>query len=257
VHAAIKGLNRLAKKHGVAGAAVGERTRPAHCGPTILLVSPWTPRCSPRPLRSRPTPSSRLRQSYLRIAKRAAMMAGRYAHAKQFKRHRRASQIRSQQQRQRGWKLYSFLADCLLPVPSIRFQSFLPALTWAMALAILFAPAHRWVEARLRRPNATSVLSIGLIVVLPLTPGQPARRRSRKWRGHLERQGCVWRMAPSVGGPRSAGDARAMDRSTESSGGDRQRSLLARDEQRFVAPRLDSGVAHRPSDFLPAVLFPA
>jgi hypothetical protein len=48
LHAAIKGLNRLASKHGV-----------------------------------------RLRQSYLRIAKRAAMMAGRYAHAKQFNRHRR------------------------------------------------------------------------------------------------------------------------------------------------------------------------
>jgi hypothetical protein len=30
-----------------------------------------------------------LRQSYLRIAKRAAMLAGRYAHAKQFNRHRR------------------------------------------------------------------------------------------------------------------------------------------------------------------------
>ncbi|HZZ16192.1 MAG TPA: IS5 family transposase [Candidatus Sulfotelmatobacter sp.] len=105
LHAAIKGLNRLASKHGV-----------------------------------------RLRQSYVRIAKRAAMMAGRYAHAKQFNRHRRqlrilrtrlgrlirdirrkiagrqnieavfeaplsrASQIRSQQQRQRGWKLYSFHA---------------------------------------------------------------------------------------------------------------------------------------------------
>ena len=77
---------------------------------------------------------------------RAAMMAGRYAHAKQFKRHQRqlrflrarlgrlirdigrkiaghlqleavfqwpltrARQIRSQQQRQRGWKLYSFHA---------------------------------------------------------------------------------------------------------------------------------------------------
>jgi IS5 family transposase len=51
-HAAIKGLNRLARAHGV-----------------------------------------RLRQSYLRIARRAAMMAGRYAHAKQFKRHRR--QLRS------------------------------------------------------------------------------------------------------------------------------------------------------------------
>src|SRR5437764_7664355 len=106
LHAAIKGLNRLARKHGV-----------------------------------------RLRQSYLRIAKTAAMMAGRYAHAKQFKRHQRqlrilrsrlgriirdirrkiegqtvlenafalplgrASQIRSQQQRQRGWKLYSFAPE--------------------------------------------------------------------------------------------------------------------------------------------------
>jgi len=103
LHAAIKGLNRLARRHGV-----------------------------------------RLRQSYLRVAKQAAMMAGRYAHAKQFKRHHRqlrllrtrlgrlirdirrkisgqveaaferplarADQIRSQQQRQRGWKLYSFHA---------------------------------------------------------------------------------------------------------------------------------------------------
>ena len=105
LHAAIRGLNRMACKHGV-----------------------------------------QLRQSYVRVAKRAAMMAGRYAHAKQFNRHRRelrilrtrlgrlirdirrkiagrqdieaafeaplsrASQIRSQQQRQRGWKLYSFHA---------------------------------------------------------------------------------------------------------------------------------------------------
>ncbi len=105
LHAAIMGLNRLARTQGV-----------------------------------------RLRQSYLRIAKQAAMMAGRYAHAKQFNRHHRqlrilrtrlgriirdirrkiagqpaleeafewplvrASQIRSQQQRQRGWKLYSFHA---------------------------------------------------------------------------------------------------------------------------------------------------
>src|SRR3982075_533080 len=52
LHASIKGLNRLANKHGV-----------------------------------------RLRQSYLRVAKRAAMMAGRYAHAKQFNRHRRELRI--------------------------------------------------------------------------------------------------------------------------------------------------------------------
>jgi transposase, IS5 family len=104
-HAAIKGLNRLARK---------------------LRV--------------------KLRQSYERVAKRAAMMAGRYAHAKQFRRHKRAlrflrtrlgrlirdigrkikgkaeleqafaaplafaRQIQSQEQRQRGWKLYSFHA---------------------------------------------------------------------------------------------------------------------------------------------------
>ncbi len=87
-----------------------------------------------------------LRQSYGRLAKRAAMMAGRYAHAKQFKRMNRelkflrtrlgrlnrdirrkidgdeglqeifavplskAWQIRGQKQRQRGWKLYSWHA---------------------------------------------------------------------------------------------------------------------------------------------------
>src|ERR1700686_1165891 len=52
LHAAIKGLNRLASKHGV-----------------------------------------KLRQSYVRIARHAAMMAGRYAHAKQFNRHRRPLRI--------------------------------------------------------------------------------------------------------------------------------------------------------------------
>jgi IS5 family transposase len=87
-----------------------------------------------------------LRQSYVRVAKRAALMAGRYAHAKQFKRHyrelrflrtrlgrlirdirrkiqgdealqeifaiplSRADQVRQQRQRQRGWKLYSLHA---------------------------------------------------------------------------------------------------------------------------------------------------
>ena len=87
-----------------------------------------------------------LRQSYVRVAKRAALMAGRYAHAKQFKRHKRelrflrtrlgrlirdikrktahdealqetfaipltrADQVRRQRQRQRGWKLYSLHA---------------------------------------------------------------------------------------------------------------------------------------------------
>ncbi len=88
----------------------------------------------------------KLRQSYTRVAKSAALMAGRYAHAKQFKRMNRkikflrtrlgrlirdieknidgnetledlfarplakARQFRSQKHRQRGWKLYSWHA---------------------------------------------------------------------------------------------------------------------------------------------------
>lgn len=87
-----------------------------------------------------------LRQSYVRVARRAALMAGRYVHAKQFKRAGRelrflrtrlgrlirdirrktegddalreafalplskATQIRKQRQNQRGWKLYSWHA---------------------------------------------------------------------------------------------------------------------------------------------------
>src|SRR5262245_39290802 len=53
----------------------------------------------------------------------------------------------------------------LLTVP------FLPALTWAMALAILFAPAHRRVETKLKNPDlaaAISVVGLGLIVVAPV-----------------------------------------------------------------------------------------
>jgi predicted PurR-regulated permease PerM len=47
---------------------------------------------------------------------------------------------------------------------------FLPALVWALGLAILFIPAHRWIEAKLSNASlaaAFSVLLIGLTVVLP------------------------------------------------------------------------------------------
>jgi predicted PurR-regulated permease PerM len=47
---------------------------------------------------------------------------------------------------------------------------FLPALAWALALAVLFAPLQRWLEAKLRRPSlaaAVAVLLIGLIVLVP------------------------------------------------------------------------------------------
>ena len=48
---------------------------------------------------------------------------------------------------------------------------FLPGLVWALALAILFMPVHRWVEAKLINGDiaaAISVLLLGLIVVIPI-----------------------------------------------------------------------------------------
>jgi predicted PurR-regulated permease PerM len=47
---------------------------------------------------------------------------------------------------------------------------FLPALAWALALAILLVPLQRWLEARLRSPGLAAgllVLLVGLVVVLP------------------------------------------------------------------------------------------
>jgi predicted PurR-regulated permease PerM len=49
---------------------------------------------------------------------------------------------------------------------------FLSALTWALALAVLFTPLQRWLELKLKHPSlaaAVSVLAIGLIVVVPAT----------------------------------------------------------------------------------------
>jgi predicted PurR-regulated permease PerM len=49
---------------------------------------------------------------------------------------------------------------------------FLPALTWSLALAILFAPLHRWLESKVKSPNLAatiSVLMVAVIVVVPAT----------------------------------------------------------------------------------------
>jgi predicted PurR-regulated permease PerM len=49
---------------------------------------------------------------------------------------------------------------------------FLPALAWALTLAVLFTPLHRRVEAKLKRPSlaaACSVLIVALIVAVPAT----------------------------------------------------------------------------------------
>lgn len=48
---------------------------------------------------------------------------------------------------------------------------FLAALTWALALAVLFTPFQKWLESRLKRPGmaaGVAVLLIGIMVVVPV-----------------------------------------------------------------------------------------
>ena len=49
---------------------------------------------------------------------------------------------------------------------------FLPALAWAIALAVLTHPLYTWIERRIKRPNiaaAVSVLIVTLVIVVPST----------------------------------------------------------------------------------------
>ena len=49
---------------------------------------------------------------------------------------------------------------------------FLPALAWALALAVLFTPFQRWLESKIKRHSLAAVVCvivIGLIVVVPAT----------------------------------------------------------------------------------------
>jgi predicted PurR-regulated permease PerM len=73
-----------------------------------------------------------------------------------------------------GLRAYVLLAVTVggLLICGLLILPFMPAVTWAIALTILFAPAHRWIEERLRYPNfaaAVSVFWIALIIVLPAT----------------------------------------------------------------------------------------
>jgi predicted PurR-regulated permease PerM len=48
---------------------------------------------------------------------------------------------------------------------------FVPAFAWALALAVLFAPVHRWNEARLKRANVAAIASVAMVVVVVVVPG--------------------------------------------------------------------------------------
>ena len=47
---------------------------------------------------------------------------------------------------------------------------FLGAITWAVALAILFSPLHTRIEATLKLPNVAAVLSVGILAIVVVVP---------------------------------------------------------------------------------------
>ena len=48
---------------------------------------------------------------------------------------------------------------------------FVPAFAWALTFAVLFAPVHRWNEARLKRPNLAAGISVTMVVLIVAVPG--------------------------------------------------------------------------------------
>ncbi|GLQ82784.1 AI-2E family transporter [Mesorhizobium huakuii] len=49
-------------------------------------------------------------------------------------------------------------------------EPFLGAITWALALAILFIPFHSWIETKLKLPNLAAMVSVLTIVLLVVVP---------------------------------------------------------------------------------------
>ncbi len=53
---------------------------------------------------------------------------------------------------------------------SLLWAPFLPTFTWALTLAILFAPAHQIIETRLKSPNLAAVVSVLLVALIVVGP---------------------------------------------------------------------------------------
>lgn len=47
---------------------------------------------------------------------------------------------------------------------------FLGAITWGVALAVLFSPLHVRIEAKLKHPNLAAVLSVGIVAIVVIVP---------------------------------------------------------------------------------------
>ena len=72
------------------------------------------------------------------------------------------------------WRAYILVSITLagLLICFLLAAPFLPALTWSIALAILFAPSHRLLADKVKRPTFAALFSvfwIGLIIIIPAT----------------------------------------------------------------------------------------
>ena len=47
---------------------------------------------------------------------------------------------------------------------------FLPALAWALALAVLFVPLHRWLESKVKYPGLAAAISVLVAIVIVVAP---------------------------------------------------------------------------------------
>jgi predicted PurR-regulated permease PerM len=47
---------------------------------------------------------------------------------------------------------------------------FIPALAWALALAVLFVPLQRWLESKVKRPTLAAAICVLLVVLVVLVP---------------------------------------------------------------------------------------
>lgn len=47
---------------------------------------------------------------------------------------------------------------------------FFPALAWALALAVLFAPLHRWLASKVRNPSLAAIICVLLVALVVVVP---------------------------------------------------------------------------------------
>jgi predicted PurR-regulated permease PerM len=99
-----------------------------------------------------------------------------------------------------GWlSRERILALVLLAVTAVAFyfcyrltQPFLPALTWALALAVVARPMHEWIAARVGNADVAAGLSVGLVAVLLIGPSlfvlQRLTREAAVGMEHIQQQ---------------------------------------------------------------------